>query len=689
MRNVLFVGRRSRRMKVDTRSRSGAMLLLVLIVMAVGLILITSALALTFATREDYYTQSEASQARLTATSTAKTVVDAVLNSDITDADLEALADNVDTYGVKGTTLLASSATGGADTSSQSLSNSVSPGLSGSTGVSYTSVRVYNYNDTVIAIEVKTALNALGGATAETETVTAFLQYNKPVVTDGAFDNVVLAGGEGSTIEVGQTIIGYLESGVTGKTNTAVLHGNVTLATSQSLVTSTLILDGKSTIGGNTVYAHDVIYYGDDAGIVLPSSGTITLNANLYFIRNTANTKMFFDTAGNQITATGAGGWTVNGAVYLENTALNSANWDILTATSGIMVCDGSSYTNPAADSDITTNVYVGTNGSTVTYGNNGGTATVTNTTSGNSSTVTALIASLKANATTYRAKIEGASATGLRQVLTTAEATSSFAGGIDTLSEVQASGATCIDSDLYGTSGTKTYTAGNYYINISNKNVIGSSGYADTDVRVLQFDLSGGSITIYVCGSGTLNIQNGLIKFINGTDSFTGKIILLPSVKVNIEPNNRSVDTGIIGTSHDAYLAGKEIAGKTGVRACTFTLSNGATKTYYVDYTKNSKPFLYVIGLGDNSITASRYSTLEGYVGLYGNPGVTSSDLPGSITFNNAPYFYGRFEAYTFSSSSDDSFIPYCPSPGETDTGTKTPVVTNYSVIGYKTSST
>ena len=111
----------------------------------------------------------------------------------------------------------------------------------------------------------------------------------------------------------------------------------------------------------------------------------------------------------------------------------------------------------------------------------------------------------------------------------------------------------------------------------------------------------------------------------------------------ITLSQNNNSYDTGIIGTDH--------IASGTGTQ----------TKVNFV--APLPKPYLYVLGINNNTISAMRSATIEGYIGLYGTNG--------RFYFTNNPYFYGRLECTNLDNTGGDPMtINYCPSPTESGSG-------------------
>ena len=85
----------------QVRSRRGGMLVLVLMIFAVSLILISSAMTVTLSSRTRYYVDAEKSQERLTLSCAAETVIDANNAQEITDDQLKLMAQRTEPRSIR------------------------------------------------------------------------------------------------------------------------------------------------------------------------------------------------------------------------------------------------------------------------------------------------------------------------------------------------------------------------------------------------------------------------------------------------------------------------------------------------------------------------------------------------------------------------------------------------------------
>ncbi|NLT11473.1 MAG: hypothetical protein GXY06_03560, partial [Clostridiaceae bacterium] len=152
-----------RRNRSDIRSKSGGMLVLSLMLMAVGVILITSAMSVTISARQRFYVEAQSAQARLTATSSAKSIAEAItLTQEIDDKTLEAWANSKSGFGPSSAFILyPSTAETSEQTANQSAGAPMAPGLIPSSTV----VKVYwtDENKNKIALDVTSNVDASGG----------------------------------------------------------------------------------------------------------------------------------------------------------------------------------------------------------------------------------------------------------------------------------------------------------------------------------------------------------------------------------------------------------------------------------------------------------------------------------------------------------------------------------------------
>lgn len=652
------------RRKVNTaaklHSRSGSLLILVLVIMGVAMILITSALSITMAARKHYYDNALTSQSNLTATSVAKTLGAAVASGDITTAELETLAAAGKSVKIPVTS---SAATINA---SSSGNNSVAPGLSGQTtgtSTSKTTAAFSYYPDstskTYIKLTVTTELRAAASTNVERNAVSVLFKKDVSSGNAGAFANEITLGVSGSGVvnNLPQILIG---SGppASGASNYVVAHGDLALAGSGgNIYTADMIVTDHVTFGASTTLKGNLILAGDGAAINNDGSGSFTVNNYMLVLGTTSTSSMFFP--GN---LTGGGSWSVLKAIYVTNkTMINEANWGNLEPTQGIIGGANSTVNYSWASSKS----YKVAPTSSVTI-NSVAQSTTTD------AAVLAVAAAAKAEADKYTAVLTN---NVTRTVLTSAEAFaegySGYATPLAVRNAVTAGTVTRLTAEmLAGT--TPIPEAATYCIDLAT-GTTSINGTAPSGVRtptILTFDISSFEKTIYVIGSDSqvLTIgELGLINFVRTSGSNFGKIVLLGGCDLELASNNSGDsknDSGIIGSTHNAA-------------------PSAAARTTYV---AGNPIFLYIYGMGESPNKISMYTgcTLEGYIGLYGPSGEIYGSGGGMV-----PAVYARYEGAKFTNGGGDPLtFPYAPLPGNSFTpgGSETSIPPKYAVTGFLT---
>jgi len=660
------------------------MLLLVLVIMAVAVILITSALTITVKGRQRFYMDSQSSQARLTVTSAAKSIADAIVSADFKSIDLENLAA---ANGGAGTTVNVQSAQSASPTALSAgtdKTKAVAPGLYGSgSSQSFTNAVIKYYpsvtNQQYISVKVTTGLDIYGNASANTESVTVYLQKLPITVPSDAFGNLVTLGGASSTnnlpqIRIGYDLQQYRADGTfvrsTGPSNYTVVHGNVSIAPSggQQLYCD-MIYTGQVTLGGGTNFYGNQIFSGNSASIKASSAGNgiIANGANILFLGDTTLGLSSFSTdAGLPTSASSSGNGveanitgttsSLAGGIYLLNSSLQSSlNSNYVRALSAFVVDSGSQLQFTGQWYTPSSTVYLA---STTASGFYTPTTASTNYPAYVSATDSVpIVVTLRALAAKYTTPAMIAQTN--RQILTQAQA---LAANLTVYNTQNAAFNTAISNGSITTltaadltaAGTRTYTGTAYCIDASSTNIVGSSGWSSQ--TMLNFDLINNDITLYIYGNGnTLTFASGLFNFING-GTHVGRICLMDGVDLVMNQNNYSYDIGIIGSNHQV-------------------VSGAQTQVVY-----NSPIFLYIYGMNNNQITANQKDTIEGYFGLYG--------ANGTLTLGNGPFFYGRVESSILVYGGGDPMsFPYCPSPSESlgSVGGMTSVSSSYKVAGYQ----
>ncbi len=651
----------------SVRSRSGSMLLLVLIIFAVGLILITSAMAITVSSRNRYYSASLDSQAGLTANSVAKTIANAIVAGDITDTQLEALTNSgktVDITAATAATAAAGSAAG---------SNAIAPGLAGTSG-SNTKATFSYYPDaatkTYILITVKTQLATASDNQSQTVSV---LLKKKPVVKQGQFSSLM------STVKfdmVGASQINIGEGAGANATNFVVIKGNSVwsnLGGGGSTYRSKVLTFGQIAVSNDVSFLDDLVFYGNAASISTSSTGNgiVVTGGNMFFLGTDPAVASVFtdsskapttfikngDNGSNIINLQALSG--VGGAMYLANNTLqNAANTDgAIKVSSGIVVDNSSKAVFSASSANL-----ILTSPSATASDKNGAKIYAA------SNESLAIVQTLRDKANQY------STATQVSRTIptTTAAAFTEIGLGSVRAGSVVAADAGAVpltQADLTSV-GTRSFSGSAYVIDTTNANTRRLGPVSDyAGVTTLNFDCSSTDITIYIIGANTFEIHQGLIRFTRSSGStHVGRIILLDGADLHIYDNSNFYtwrnDNGIIGADHVAGTAHTDLL---------------VTKDGSGNVVKTFPPYLYIYGTDGNSITAENKSTIEGYIGLYGSGG--------TLTLQETPYFYGRLEVPNViktGASNEQLKILYCPVPGGDDSGGGTGSPSSYEIKGY-----
>lgn len=506
--NMLSKIKKSWTTRKNIRGRSGSMLLLVLIIMAVAVILFASALMIADATRLRYYKSAEQEQASLTAMSAAKLIGTAAKNGGIEDVDLKYMALNGLEVQVSSTELKI-------------------PGLSVGDPNSKTSAKFEYYPDVDtgpnIKITVTTVLNAAIVLNAETSSAAssgvATVLLEKVPISSKPFTNLITMGIDDLN-HLTENGIDELSISTTNDTDFidpfsyVVVHGNVTFhkyfSETTPQVNSNIVFTGAVQVTGFNyqIFNRNVALYGNNATIMKGlSQPQINIGGNLFFFRDTPGA-VFTDflgcstTLGPPIKVT-----STDKGVYLLNSDLNATNVTFKTGTpltnTGIVSGPGSSVNN--ATGKVASDPFK---------------------------------TSLTTEANLLHDKLSIAVS---RKVLTTEDATPLFSPYI-TGSSVRAD--TNIKQIYLDGASQQSFTPGSYYIVLKQLGI-------STLSRILTFDLAQGDCTLYIIddtpNSGRGLLVTGSIIFKNGDSESVGKILLLDGADMTL--GSRYIHGFIIGS--------------------------------------------------------------------------------------------------------------------------------------------
>jgi len=661
--------------KKDMRSRRGGMLILVVIILAVGIILITSALMITVAARNHYYQASEEDQTGLTALSVAQTIGQAVENADIKDDELIALADNKAVLNVTAASDYSSSATAVSGTSlAPGLANTANSNTTVTFGYypsesdpQYISARVETILDTGVQSGTKDVVTLLLSEKDRTLTTDAFA--NQVTLGSDATDNAFLMFGMGyDNWESTDTLLVFHGDNVIYQSGSDNAHNANRGLWSDVVVTGTFCLGAGGNIGGTNSNAIEFeanfILMGDDACIDATASKDGIFKSNvLAFGSEALQRSVFVDSTGADAMLKNGADIKVSGSVYLSNrTILDSSGsgqrsrMDLQATNTGYIADDSST---------IVTNF---TPSNSNQYYKASDTSLITLNTVNVAKTTNPLITSMQALADTYTTPEKMAYIN--HTVMTTADALTAKLAEYTDSADVRSELGTAKRLDTELTTGTNTDLSGEaYYIDTNTiYKTLGATGNAwstSTSRTSISFDLSGNDITLYIVGSNTFTIGSGALIFKNG-GAYVGRIVLLDGADIYINVNKyfqsnagtpKSLETGIIGTG------------------CPYAVWSDWPMTVY-----GYKPYVYIIGMYNNTVTGCNRSVLEAYVGLYGEAG--------NLELDYYCYFFGRVEsAYVHSRESANGIdFPYCPGPNDLVNHMHEAIRSSYQISGYVT---
>ena len=623
-------------------SRRGGMLILVLMIFAVSLILISSAMTITLASRNRYYVDAERSQERLTLSCAAETIIDAIMTQEITDDQLELMAttNGEEHYVITGAT---GSKLGSSPSASTSKSRDIAPGLANVTGnQTYFTVKPDPDATDDIIMEFSTIIDLTDGADAKSENLRVYLHKKPESNPVQLCANMATFGADGGAMSVPRLHI-------TATKSYTVFHGDVDIyeASGESLIYNTMIFTGKARTAQGTLMYGDVIFYGPDACIDMSAGAGngVQTPGGLYFLgvdyrgSGTANKqKPLNGSGGSQAIYGKAGAYFYNAEATVSNDIMQNGEnqgckyW---------VVANGSKITNSNGSSNSYT-----------TYINGGGQYTNNGHSSRNAVDAASLTGGQKtdydkiiANANKYRTNAEVKSAAE-QQVPTTQYMKDTFGG--------HTNGTSILSSANFGQqfAGGKDYKmSGNYHF---------------SSPTTLDINLADGDTYIYMTGNVSFN--NFTIKVSNATNN---RLYILLKEGVRF----------VIGDPNFIY----DWKPETGIYSCDQRTS-GSFGTVAV--TGSQKPACVIAGFGNNVLhVTTQCSVLEAYISLAGDSKIWYQ------TGGNR--FYGRMEALTYVHSpvEDGSVGPQgnsvemadCPGMNENSGGGDTPLTPGYEVTSYE----
>lgn len=717
-----------KRMNKMKKGKKGSILIVVVLILALAIIFISTAMMLTQATRGRLYENTLQSQARLTVTAASEVFLEAMETQEITDVQIDGL--------------LAANGVGPKSNDAQKLRMVVEgvPGMSETddTNCTYVDVFYKDANKKIAVIDFKTIIGD------QTESVRVYLDIKSSGPSYGnRFKNQIEIGDGATKHELRFTHgVGMWNPAVTGITdNTILLRGSGQEDASSAVFYSDIVFapGAKSNFGGNNVFHGNNIFLDSE---MWSGSGACKYYGDFYFIGNN-NTGAGFIYAGNNK----ANQWD---SQYFPNNADSSQkNWVFMNRTAqdkNLDDCTGTDsqkikavietktcyFVKKSTDSDGNV-IFVSNSVTNSNYAD--GNYTVTN----KADTGIALDVSdnLKVYSASDYCNVDKAFPSTADEAfstfsvdgyeMATSDMTLSYDtylkngqkvpkgtvitagseyeatpltptfpawlrdGGVDTgavpdtykfaltddnLKDEATNGVIKLDPDYYyftpGTVTTDTVTVG---------------GSQSKLPYVIAIDGSKADQYRFYFSAGTYKLGMVVFAVYNVTKTNPTPVVFILEPNAHIEfsesqynNTNCICSAGFISVQHvdssnaayytDAATMGAWIRGT----AYTTELSEwgGNYKTsdnttvikYPYAYDSNRRPAAYIFGTGNDTIQVGDHTMIEGYIGLYGTGSAFAARNDMS---NTQPLFiYGRIEAKHFSESGTTGAfcMPYCPQP-------------------------
>ncbi len=617
-------------------NKKGAMLIFVLMVFAVSLILISSAMTFTLASRSRYYVDTERSQERLTLSCAAETIIGAIEKQELPDAELEKMVNNGQ-YEFTGSSK--DYAAAGAD---QNDGMSIAPGMAGQeNSKTYFTVSEADSSSGDLYLTFSTYINVTD-EDKKAENLRVRLKYNPPQPVTEICANMVTCG-DPTNPDVVDVQMLYVQT----TQSYTVLHGNVFITgAGETYINNPTVITGVAKGGQGTKYYNDIIFYGPDAGMDVASGGNGFKiepgKGEFYFLGATVNGNSNRQSAtrnANGSAAVPSGFNVIADGMYLQNSEFTSNDWTAGGQFTKYWVVGKNAKVSRPTTNDGQANIII----------KNGGTANISSSTSITYNSIDDVTdeatKKMYDHMTTKASKYlsDPKLATAVSHYIPTSEQQTASYGQFRTgsmLTPAQLSGKdTVIDGNqAYKMSGTYSYGS-------------------------LTIDLSKGTASIYM--SGDVKLDAFTIQVSNAYDA---QLVIV-------------LDKGVDITM-GAPQWGNQGCKISGIISCDNRYSTDFENPYNANLKakEGEKPACLIVGLGQNLFSMGQAQVCDAYISLAG-----IGEDASTVQFENGPHFYGRFEAVNYHYTNGDPIkLSYCPSMSEED-NTPKPLKSCYTVEGYE----
>ncbi len=687
------------------QSKQGAILVIVVLILALAMIFISSAMMLTQATRARLYDNSMSSQARLTVTAASEVFLEALQTQEITDDQIDKLLVNTPARHTNNNDKIKMLITG-------------VPGMSNKSD-NCTYLDLY-YPDTGNKDIVNADFTTVIGDQAENIRIVLHVKHRDPSY-GGRFKNQIDIGGTTAVAELRFTKgVGMVNPELTDVSdNTILLRGSATEHASSAIFYSDMIFaeGAVSEFGGGNTYHGNMIFL--DSAYMSTYSSVKAMDGDFYFIGKSNNDAgMIFKQDAGWTSIANKSRFVFSGRTAQDKSKdkANDQNGkikDVLTSSGRQVYFVGNSNSVVLATNGNQNQYY---NGTQYTYSIN------------NLSATNSLPADLAKNLNTYKSynytsSSEPFPSNVVKDVfmdLNPDGKTKTIAAGTTlTQDEYSSDGKTLykknekIDNAITVIANpiTKYYPESkkvngavpdNRIINMGNLGALDPDGDRIISLSEGYYLIKGGTTTnsntnlkpyvlcingakaadyrFYFEAGSTFNLNLCVFALYNvQSDPAPVVFVMEPGAEINMSgPNYRNDDkcicaTGFLSmnrskTSANAigsYVQTKSVASEAKVWSDAYKDEGNNAISYSEYYDSKAKPSIYIFGTGSNKFIVGDCCTFEAYIGLYeGSTFGARNDID-----NNKPvYIYGRVEANKFDmgNTTGGFCMPYCPAPGQ-----------------------
>ncbi|MCR4688630.1 MAG: hypothetical protein K5745_03660 [Saccharofermentans sp.] len=629
-----------RKLNKKPDSKRGAILVMVVFILAMAIIFISACMMLTQATRQRAYVEATSSQARLTCTSTAEAFYQALMTQEFTDNSLETLAKANSTLTVL-------------------ISGTKMPGLTADT-TNCTTLHLYNpsgLSDSYIYADFKTTI----GTSVEGCRI-VFKHKVDPPKSDIFSNQIDIAGDMDSYFDIASGA--GAPAGVDD--NNVVIRGDYKTNTTGNINSySNFIFTGDSD-GSVIKFERTENYYGDvvflkDAKFDY-SSTQGSFHGNVFFIGDSGESAFANVASTTRSYAASTSNWVfVNRSINVSgDSTIAGCVSSMLDGGNNVLVLNGSLSWSDNYNSDIKN-----LGGSSAAY---------TGWYSAYTATPSSLTSAISSSASKYAAADY---TTTENQYPKTTDAFADL--GIAT----SHTAVTCTNTTLSGFVNTYNYATynnvapeGTYYFASSGN----AAGYS-TDGTPLVVILDGNKdYTFYFAANTDFSMNRVIFATVNPNSNHRQMFILESGANLST-PNTSNLSstlyrTGFVSTYRAGCASPETLYNQ-------ITTGSIATDSATV-YDSTHKPSIFIFGAGDNTIHVQRGGILEAYIGLFDDDYSTTTS---KIEFTNDKewYVYGRWEVPEVSNSTSQPInLRYCPNPNSSTPEPYVAAVSDYSVIDF-----